>query len=391
MLLQKYHYRLMLAGLCLLPTFSFAANLGNLSSRNQGVLISTQGANEQLCAAASPAGDINNDGMSDFIMGAPGAGTVSGSGNAYLIFGSTQFNSTVSNGIVVSGLNGSNGFAVLSDSIDDALATTVARAGDINNDGIDDVMIAAPGIDTNNQPNTGQVAVMFGRTSSNFPATVSRSSLTGGQGILINGVSGNDRIGVSLSGNSDINNDGIDDMLIGAPVADGEQAGAGAAYVVFGSEQLTNLNSPIDLSNLDGTNGFAIHGAQTGDNTGISVAFAGDINRDGIGDMLIGANAADPNGIEGAGRAYIIFGKQGNFPAVFNLSNLNTQDLFGFVVTGANPFDDIGRRVSPAGDINGDGFNDVLISGFSNLGENANVGTLTILFGGRRLNQVNGA
>lgn len=316
---------------------------------------------------------------------------MSGSGNAYLIFGSTQFNSTVSNGIVVSGLNGSNGFAVLSDSIDDALATTVARAGDINNDGIDDVMIAAPGIDTNNQPNTGQVAVMFGRTSSNFPATVSRSSLTGGQGILINGVSGNDRIGVSLSGNSDINNDGIDDMLIGAPVADGEQAGAGAAYVVFGSEQLTNLNSPIDLSNLDGTNGFAIHGAQTGDNTGISVAFAGDINRDGIGDMLIGANAADPNGIEGAGRAYIIFGKQGNFPAVFNLSNLNTQDLFGFVVTGANPFDDIGRRVSPAGDINGDGFNDVLISGFSNLGENANVGTLTILFGGRRLNQVNGA
>ena len=101
----------------------------------------------------------------------------------------------------------------------------------------------------------------------------------------------------------------------------------------------------IPLSSLDGTNGFRLDGLSSG----ISVASAGDVNGDGFADVIIGA--------PGAGSSYVVFGKASGFPAIIKLSNLNGKD--GFRLDGAGNYS--GQSVASAGDVNGDGFADVII------------------------------
>ena len=118
----------------------------------------------------------------------------------------------------------------------------------------------------------------------------------------------------------------------------------------------------INLANLNGTTGFKLSGVAEGDYSGISVSEAGDINGDGIADLIIGADGADPNGLY-SGASYVVFGKDaaaaGNFPASFELSALD--GTTGFKLSGVAAYDYSGRSVSAAGDINGDGMADLLI------------------------------
>ncbi len=86
---------------------------------------------------------------------------------------------------------------------------------------------------------------------------------------------------------------------------------------------------------------------------------AGDVNGDGFDDLLIGAPGADSNGQYNAGKSYVVFGSSGGFSANFNLSALNGSN--GFVINGINEDDFSGTSVSSAGDVNGDGFDDLLI------------------------------
>ncbi|NES25069.1 MAG: hypothetical protein F6K41_40715, partial [Symploca sp. SIO3E6] len=107
----------------------------------------------------------------------------------------------------------------------------------------------------------------------------------------------------------DINGDGIDDLIIGAPNADPNgNSDAGQSYVVFGSSN--GFSSSLDLSNLDGSNGFILNGIAVGDNSGISVSSAGDINSDGIDDLIIAAYLADINWNFEAGQDYVVFGNR---------------------------------------------------------------------------------
>ena len=116
----------------------------------------------------------------------------------------------------------------------------------------------------------------------------------------------------------------------------------------------------FDLSDLNASNGFAIQGLDDFDNLGRSVSSAGDINGDGIDDLIIAAPYADYTGNYSAeGAAYVVFGSAGGFDATFDVSNLNTSN--GFVITGIDDFDNLGRSVSSAGDINGDGIDDLII------------------------------
>lgn len=139
------------------------------------------------------------------------------------------------------------------------------------------------------------------------------SDLTGSNGFTINGVSPYDTSGYFVSGAGDINGDGIDDVIIGAPGFNGNNPDAttspGYSYVVFG--KLGGFSANFELSKLDGTNGFAIKGIAENNGTGWSVSGAGDINGDGIDDVIIGARFADPNGLIDAGSSYVVFGKQG--------------------------------------------------------------------------------
>ena len=114
----------------------------------------------------------------------------------------------------------------------------------------------------------------------------------------------------------------------------------------------------LNLSTLDGSNGFKISGVAAYDVSGCSVSAAGDVNGDGFGDLIIGAYGADPNG-KSSGASYVVFGKAGGFAANLNLSTLDGSN--GFKINGETAADYSGDSVSAAGDVNGDGFDDLII------------------------------
>jgi len=151
-----------------------------------------------------------------------------------------------------------------------------------------------------------------------FPAKFRLSDLDGSNGFVIEGIDADDKSGISVSDTGDINNDGIADLIIAAYSADPNgQSSAGESYVVFGRG--SGFVSPFALSTLDGSNGFVIEGINTGDLSGIQVNGAGDINGDGIADLIIGAHAADPSGQAGAGESYVVFGSSSGFNSSLSL------------------------------------------------------------------------
>ncbi len=114
----------------------------------------------------------------------------------------------------------------------------------------------------------------------------------------------------------------------------------------------------LELSALDGTNGFVINGEAASDSSGYSVSAAGDINGDGIDDLIIGADGAGPNG-NVSGRSYVVFGSDTGFASPFELSGLDGSN--GVVLNGETTYDFSGGSVSAADDINGDGIDDLII------------------------------
>ena len=339
--------------------FDASLDLSSLDGSNGFVLQKSDriDRNQRLGTSVSNAGDINGDGIDDLIIGAPFPDANSFSvGESYVVFGSSDFEATLD----LSNLTGDNGFVFQEDDRGDNLGTSVSSAGDINGDGIDDIIIGAPDVNSaSNNVSAGASYVVFG--SSDFEATLSSSSLNGSNGFALQGIDSFDDSGTSVSRAGDINGDGIDDIIIGAPRADG----AGESYVVFGKDVDTegNFEATFDLSNLDGSNGFTLQGVDSSGNSGFSVSSAGDVNGDGIDDLIIGDPSADPNNNNFAGESYVVFGKdvdtEGDFEATFNLSNLDGSN--GFALQGIDSFDNSGFSVSGAGDINGDGIDDLII------------------------------
>src|SRR5262249_40592589 len=131
---------------------------------------------------------------------------------------------------------------------------------------------------------------------------------------------------------------------------------SGSSYVVFG--KASGFAASIDLSTLTGSDGFRLDGVATDDNSGNSVAGAGDVNGDGFADLIVGARGADPHGYA-SGWSYVVFGKAAGFAASMALSTLDGSN--GFRLDGVAADDNSGRSVAGAGDVNGDGFSDVII------------------------------
>ncbi len=335
--------------------FGPSLDLGSLTAAT-GFAITGVNAFDFSGASVGAAGDVNGDGLADFLIGAPWGEASQGTnaGETYLVFGRASGFGT---GLDLSTLNGTTGVTFRGALAGDGLGFAVSSAGDINGDGFDDLILGAREADGGGRTDAGASYVVFGQAGG-FAATMDVTGLNGANGFSIIGADASDRSGYSVAGVGDVNGDGIDDLLIGAPQGDpGGRANAGEAYVVFG--RTGGFGASLDLGSLSGTNGFTISGVDAGDHAGWSVASAGDLNGDGLADMVIGALYADPDGGENAGETYVVFGRTGGFGANLDLSIMTPAT--GFVITGTAALNLTGHSVASAGDVNGDGMDDLLI------------------------------
>ncbi len=291
--------------------------------------------------SVSSIGDFNADGFDDLFV-------ETGINDTYLTSSYIVFGKAVGFGskFELDSLNGSNGFQLNGVALQDSISL-LSSVGDINGDGLDDLIIVANSSGGSQQPNFTSY-VVFGKASG-FGPFFSLSSLDGNNGFqLINEISTN--LGIGFLGRSagDFNGDGFDDLIVDD-------------YVVFG--KASGFSATVNLSSLDGRLGFRL----VAQSNFLSASSAGDINGDGFDDLII--EASDNN--------YIIFGKASGFGPQFVLGNLDGSDGFRFYRDGFISF-----SLSRAGDVNSDGFDDVIV-GFPrvDVAGNVDAGTSYVLFG----------
>jgi len=264
---------------------------------------------DRLGWAAAPIGDIDGDGFNDLIIGAPqNSAGGSNAGRAY----------------VFSGQTGDTIYVFTGEAEWDLLGTAVASAGDVNNDGYEDFIISAY---LYGSPSTGRAYVFSGQTGDTIH--------------VFTGEATNDRFGWSVASAGDVNSDGFADLIIGARYYDAGGIDRGRVYVFSGKT---------------GDTLYIFTGEADFDQFGWSVASAGDVNNDGIDDLIVGTWDNDAGGTE-AGRAYVFSGLTGDTIHVF---------------TGGPGSDWLGTSVASIGDHNNLGFDDLIIgaAGYDGGGNN---------------------
>jgi hypothetical protein len=249
--------------------------------------------------SVSGAGDVNNDGFNDIIVGAYNYNL--NKGRCYIYFGGSSMDDVAD--VVITGNEGVSSFGF-----------SVAGGGDVNGDGYDDIIVGAP---CNNSHN-GYTFIFFGGFyMDTIPDVTMISELEGC------------RFGWSVSDAGDVDKDGYDDVIIG----DHSYNGIGKIYVYFGGATMDNIP---DLTVIG--EGYIT-------DFGISVSNAGDLNGDGYDDIIVGEDLYNSR----TGRAYIFFGSE----LMDNIADV--------IMTGEDIDNFFGGSVSDAGDINKDGYDDVLI------------------------------
>ncbi len=322
-----------------------AVNLSAIQAGSGGFVVNGGSMPSSFGYSVSGAGDVNGDGLDDLIVGDPNSPT------SYVVFGKSD-GSAVNTYSLAAGIGG---FAINTAGFDDRAGWSVSSAGDVNGDGLDDLLIGAKNAYDGGNTATGNSYVVFGKSDT---TAVDLSAIDAGVGgFAIVGSAAFDYSGFSVSNAGDVNGDGLDDLIIGAPYADPNGTESGSSYVVFGKSNTT----AVQLSAIaQGVGGFVIEGVSAYDHSGWSVSSAGDINGDGLADLIIGAPNADPNRFN-SGASYVVFGKSDT--TAVELSDI-ASGIGGFVINGELGLDGgslSGTSVSSAGDVNGDGFADLLV------------------------------
>ena len=271
--------------------------------------------------SVASAGDVNGDGYSDVIVGAYQASSLNGA--VYIYHGSST------------GLSAIAAKTIVGPSANSKFGWSVASAGDVNGDGYSDVIAGAYGVSSN----TGAAYVYRGS-----PAGISSTAVT-----LLAGPSSNSYFGNSVAGAGDVNGDGYSDVVVGAY---GVSSNTGAAYVYQGA-----------VTGLSATATTVLAGVSTSSYFGFSVAGAGDVNGDGFGDVIAGAYGVSSN----TGAAYVYQGAVTGLSAIAAtvIAGVSTSSYFGYSVAGA-------------GDVNGDGFGDVIAGAY---GVSSNTGAAYVYLG----------
>ncbi len=259
---------------------------------------------EKFAAAVAGAGDVDGDGLGDIIVGAPDhdvAGRVK-AGAAYVYSGAT--------GALLHTFRGLQAY--------DFLGQSVAGAGDVDGDGFDDLIVGAPYGDWRGVRDVGNVWIYSGATGA-----VIR---------LYRGLQAGNTLGVCVAGLGDVNGDGYSDVAMGAP-----RANIGGSYYV-GTVLVFSGSTGTLLYRFDGSLSFEFFGCP--------LAAAGDVDGDGHADILLASRKASPGGVLGAGSAFVYSGRTGALLHRFD---------------GATPEEQLGESVAGAGDVDGDGFADLIL------------------------------
>lgn len=289
-------------------------------------------------SSAASAGDVNNDGYDDFLIGA--ARQKDNQGTIYLLYGKPSLtNKALSSNTIVK-FTGDIDF--------NSGMLAVASAGDINGDDYDDIIIGS-NYDSNSIDGSsrGAAFLIYGQ-SKKLPDMMLDAAST----VKFTGATNHDGAGNAVAGAGDVNSDGYDDMLIGT-----DEGTSGKAYLIYGKK------TKFEDTTLDDSNIVQFQGEANGDDLGYAVAFAGDINNDGYEDILLGARGYGPDRKENseyaepsAGAAYLIYGQKTKLPG--GIVSAETASKF----SGESNEASAGRRVASAGDVNGDGYDDFMVT-----------------------------
>jgi hypothetical protein len=302
----------------------------DLNIRNAHGMYSAPAGADQAGYSVGAAGDVNSDGFDDFFVNAQQYDTTgkSSAGGAFLYLGPPPGGRLV--------LDASADVWYTGKAASDLAGIGAVGVGDVNGDGIDDMVVGAAGNDDGGT-DSGAAWLIVG------PPTTGAQAL-GSVGIELVGEAASDQAGRAIAGLGDYDGDGVGDFAIGAHVNDQSKSNAGAAYIFLGAP----TGSSVDLSAAD----FILRGFNISDYVGYSIAGPGDTNADGYDDLLIGL-FGDDNSASGAGAAALFLGESA--PATAYITKADT------TIRGEAPDDQLGRAVAAAGDLDTDGSPDVAV------------------------------
>lgn len=344
-------------------TYSVQVDTAQKISENNGNLNVSLNNGDQFGASLANIGDLDLDTIPDLAVGSPfddENGTDRGA--VWILY-------LDSNGLVQSRLKISNGLDGFSGSLSDGdqFGSAVASPGDVDGDGIPDLVVGAPG-DDDNGTDRGALWVLFLNRDGSVRTQQKISDVSGG---LVASLNDNDQFGSAVASIGDLNGDGIPDLVVGSTQRDDGGRNRGAVYILFMNRDGT-VQTQQKISSTDGNFGGDL---QNEDHFGSAVAGMGDVDGDGIPDIAVAASGDDAGGAD-RGAVWILFmNRDGTVKAEQKISQTDGQ--FDAVLGDGDQF---GSSLGNVGDLNADGVNELAVGADLSSAGGPGRGAVYILF-----------